>query len=70
MFTQAAREAEDYKNVADLERHYECYCDWCWGHGYGSCKACEADYDKLLSKVRSLESRGDIELQTLNGDST
>ena len=61
MFTHVAREAEDYKNVADLERHYECYCDWCWGHDYGSCKVCEADYDKLLSKVKRLESIGNIQ---------
>lgn len=39
----------------DLKEHFEAYCKWCWGHGYGNCDACRKIYNKLYIPLRKRE---------------
>lgn len=45
----------DHKTSQDLKQHFETYCEWCWGHGYGNCDACRKIYNKLYIPLRKKE---------------
>lgn len=45
----------DHKTSQDLKQHFETYCEWCWGHGYGNCDTCRKIYHKLYIPLRKRE---------------
>ena len=48
---------EDIKNMSSEEfKKWFCeYCNWCWGHGYGSCKVCNKYKNHLLLQIKLRE---------------
>lgn len=46
---------EHHTNSQELKEHFESYCDWCWGHGFGNCDACKKTYRKLYIPLRKKE---------------
>lgn len=52
-----------YKSSAQLKEHFNDYCDWCWGHGFGSCDKCRKYYHHLLYLVKMREFKQSIAAQ-------
>lgn len=46
---------EHHTDSKELEEHFNKYCEWCWGHGYGNCDACKKIYNKLYISLRKKE---------------
>lgn len=56
---------EGYANTSSsqtLKLHFEKYCDWCWGHGYGNCDRCKKGYMKLYIPLRIAEKQKELGL--------
>ena len=46
---------EHHTSSQELKEHFNKYCDWCWGHCYGSCVVCKRIYRKLYIPLRKKE---------------
>lgn len=46
---------EHHTNSQDLKEHFNKYCGWCWGNGYGDCDMCRKIYCKLYIPLRKKE---------------
>jgi len=55
--------SSDYKTDEQLKAHFNTYCNWCWGHGYGNCDACHKYYNHLryLVKMREFKAKKVLE---------
>lgn len=52
----------DTSSSQALKSHFEGYCDWCWGHGYGNCDHCRKEYMKLYISLRIAEKQKELGL--------
>lgn len=50
------------ESAESLKKHFERYCDWCWGHGYGSCDYCRKQYMKVYIPLRIREKQQELGL--------
>jgi hypothetical protein len=41
------------ETIEDLEIAFDAYCNWCWGHGYGSCEICLKNKLEYLNTLKS-----------------
>jgi len=38
-----------------LKDQFDMYCNWCWGHGYGSCDVCRKVFNHYYVPIRIAE---------------
>lgn len=46
-----------------LKEQFVRYCDWCWGHGYGSCRICKKVFNKYYIPLRIKEKQAELGLK-------
>jgi len=51
-----------YADSKEFKDHFERYCNWCWGHGYGNCDHCRKEYMKLYIPLRISEKQKELGL--------
>lgn len=42
---------EHHKNSLELKEHFDSYCKWCWGHGFGNCDVCKKNISQLIYTI-------------------
>lgn len=52
----------DTENSQSLKAHFDNYCKWCWGHGYGNCDNCKKHFNKLYIPLRIKEKQKELGL--------
>lgn len=52
----------DTSSSQALKSHFEGYCGWCWGNGYGNCDHCIKEYMKLYIPLRIKEKQKELGL--------
>lgn len=52
----------DTSSSSILKSHFDSYCSWCWGHGFGNCDICRREYRKLYIPMRIAEKQKELGL--------
>lgn len=56
------RNIANLNSSQDLKNQFRLYCDWCWGHGFGNCKICKQNYNKIYVPLRIREKQKELGL--------